>query len=144
MTLIFQRTMILAMVGGMGIGALFVLQDGWEALIAIPLGAVAGFPLGILAGCVLAVVGGLLLVPYRGPVVALTTVSALASCLVMAYLSLGLTGMAGIGRAEGQPDSSDPGLGWLRMTASMAAAVLSPWVVWWYVKRMETSPTSAS
>jgi hypothetical protein len=140
MTRIFKRTMVLAMVGGMGVGALCVLKEGWGARMAIPLGAIAGFPLGVAAGCVLAVVGGLLLVPYRGPVVAITVVSGLASCLVMGYLSLALGGMAAAGRGEG-PQAYGPSWDWLLMSASTAAALLSPWLVWWYVKRMEARPS---
>src|SRR4029450_11079136 len=74
MTHIFKRTMVLAMLGGTGIGGLWVLPAGWVALIAIPFGAIVGFPLAIVAGCVLALVGGFPLVPYRGPVVAMTVV----------------------------------------------------------------------
>ena len=129
---------MLAIAGGMGAGALCVLKEGWGAYVAILFGAIAGVPLGIAAGCVLAVVGGLLLVPYRGPVVAITVVSGLASCLVMGYLSLALGGMAAAGRGEGPQATDGPSWDWLLMSASIAAAVLSPWLVWWYVKRMET------
>ena len=93
MTRIFKRTMILAMVGGMEVGRVVRPEGGLGSRMAIPLGAIAGFPLGVVAGCVLAVVGGVLLVPYRDPVVAITVVSGLASCLVMGYLSLALGGI---------------------------------------------------
>ena len=138
MTIIFKRTMILAMVGGMGTGLLSVLEGG-DAGIMIPVGAVVGFPLGIVAGCVLAVAGGLLLVPYRGRVVAIVTISGSAFALVTMYLSLLLGGMAAVGRSEGQPDTGAPAMDWLLASACLAAPLLSPWVVWWYVKRMESS-----
>jgi hypothetical protein len=141
MSRIFGRTVVLSVVGGMGTGALFVLRYGPGAVVMVPLGGLAGVPLGLGAGLVISLLGAALLVPYRGPVVAMTVVSGLASCLVMGYLTLFLDGMAAAGRGEG-PQADGPSLDWLVMSASMAAAVLSPWVVWWYVKRMETGTSS--
>ena len=137
-TVIFEKTFLLATFGGMGMGLLCVLRWGRAALFATPFGGMAGLPLGLVAGVVLAVVGSRLLVPYRGPVVAIAVVSGLASCLVMGYLALALAGMAAAGRGEG-PQADGPSWDWLLMSASLAAALLSPRVVWWYVKRMDPS-----
>jgi hypothetical protein len=123
----------------MAMGVLCVANYGWGALIAIPLGGLIGLPLGLFAGVVLAIVGPLLLVPYRGPSVAIAVVSGLASCIVMGYLGLGLAGMAEAGSGEGPQSTDGQSWDWLLMSASAAAALLSPWLVWWYVKRMETN-----
>ncbi len=137
--IIFEKTILLASFGGMGMGVLCVLTKGPGAVIAIPLGGMAGLPLGVVAGVLLALVGSRLLVPYREPVVAIAAVSGLASCLVMGYLSLGLGAMAEAGSVEGPQSTGGPSWDWLLMSASIAAALLSPWVVWWYVKRMDPS-----
>ena len=138
---IFERTIILASFGGMAMGVLCVARYGWGALFAIPLGGLIGLPLGLFAGVVLAIVGALLLVPYRGPVVAIVVLGGLASCIVMGYLGLGLAGMAEAGSGEGPQSTNGPSWDWLLMSASAAAALLSPWLVWWYVKRMEANPS---
>jgi hypothetical protein len=136
---IFEKTFLLATFGGMGMGLSCVLTEGRDALFAVALGGMAGVPLGLVAGIVLALVGSRLLVPYRGAVVAIAAVSGLASCLVMGYLSLGLVSMAAAGSGEGPQSTEGPSWAWLLMSASIAAAVLSPWLVWWYVKRMDPS-----
>ena len=82
--------------------------------------------------------------PYRDPVVAIVAVSGLASCLVMGYLSLGLAGMAAAGSGEGPQSTEGPSWDWLLMSASIAAALLSPWVLWWYVKRIEIASLSVA
>ena len=134
--------MKLSIVGGMAMGVLCVLNYGRDALGAIPIGGIVGVPLGVVAGIVLSNVGALLLMPYRGPVLPIVVISGVASCLVMLYLSLGLGTMSGMGSGEGPQSTSGPSWDWLLMTASMAAAVISPWVVWWYVKLVEQSSSS--
>jgi len=133
--------MVLAIVGGAGMGGLFWLTTGSMGVAGILLGAVVGVPLGLVAGGVLSAVGSRVLVPYEGPVVAIVSVSGTAFCLVMMYLGLGLGFLAGAGSGEGEQSTGGPPLDWVFMTAPIAAALLSPWLVWWYVKRMETKPS---
>jgi hypothetical protein len=136
---IFKRTMRLSILGGMAMGVLCVVNYGRVALVTIIIGGFVGLPLGVIAGTVLSHIGAWLLMPYRGPVVPIVVISGVASCLVMLYLGLGLSVMADIGSSEGPQSTSGPSWDWLLMTASMAAAVLSPWVVWWHVKSVETA-----
>jgi len=132
--------MALAIMGGIGIGALCALVYGGGAEFIIPIAILAGIPLGIGTGLVLAIVGVLMLVPYRGHIIPVITISGIATCAVTLYLKLGLVMMAGFGAGEGPQSTDGPSWDWVLITASMAAAVLSPWIVWWYVKLMEQSP----
>lgn len=133
---IFKRTMKLSMMGGIGVGVLCMIEQREVALFPILFGGIAGFPLGVLAGLVLAFVGARQLVPYRGPTVAIRTVRCLASTIVFWYLTFLMAAGGGIVLGEG-PQPGGPSWGWLVLSATAASAVLSPWVLRWYVTRME-------
>ena len=137
---IFARCVALSILGGMGLGALCIIGYGPVAVVAIVMGGMIGVPLGLGAGVVLATVGVLVLRPYRGPAIPIVTISVIASTLVAAYLAYGLHAMAVIGESEGGPATGDgTSWDWLLITAWFAAAFLSPYVVWWYLKLIDPS-----
>lgn len=146
---VLWRSIVVAVVGGVVIGVGFVVVvslfgESWNSfdgdgggtddgvlvamLFATFFGAVFGTALGVLAGAVLGFVGAFVLVPYRGRRLTVLVVRVAAPLLVAAFFVALLGGDDRV---------------WLLLGGAgmIGAAVAAPWLVAWYVRRME--PESA-
>jgi len=133
------RTLVITVVGGLAVSVLFVAAafvfDAADELLAwLPVVLVVavfkGLMLGVVAGVLTGLIGSILMVPYRGKTFAR------GFALIATLLSIG-SFFAIIGF------STDDAVIWSVVGggALVIGALMSPWLVGWYVKRMSAGRT---
>jgi len=130
---VLWRSIVLATVGGAVIGfavfAPFAMFDDENSIgdagLAAYIGAWIGLLLGLLSGIVVGVVAASVLVPYKGSERTISTVRISAIITVAGFFLMLFMGVL-----------DEPIVWALIVLGLIGTALLSPWLIRWYVKRM--------